>query len=168
MASLEEKYIEYQKDAPPEGALSFKEFENAMSTITKKEDVKEEVVDTSEELPETDQFSEEQFMVGDDSKGMFSMEPELGDAFEVMTGTTFEQDDNRNARLADLVPELKKENEALKIKLTNNLPDPEKEKEKKKKTKKKNNKKKKTKKKTKQKTTTTTIGCKKCNFDTTT
>ena len=134
MASLEEKYIEYQKDAPPEGALSFKDFENAMSTRTKKEDVKEEVkevnVDTAEELPATDQFSDEQFMVGDDSKGMFSMEPELGDAFEVMTGTTFEQDDNRNARLADLVPELKKENEALKIQLTNNLPDPEKEKEK--------------------------------------
>ena len=132
MASLEEKYIEYQKDAPPEGALSFKDFEKAMGTITKDEDVKEEVkevnVDTSEELPETDQFSDEQFMVGDDSKGMFSMEPELGDAFEVMTGTTFEQDDNRNARLADLVPELKKENEALKIQLTNNLPDPEKEK----------------------------------------
>ena len=132
MASLEEKYIEYQKDAPPEGALSFKDFEKAMGTITKDEDVKEEVkevnVDTSEELPETDQFSDEQFMVGDDSKGMFSMEPELGDAFEVMTGTTFQQDDNRNARLADLVPELKKENEALKIKLTNNLPDPEKEK----------------------------------------
>jgi len=130
MASLEEKYIEYQKDAPPEGALSFKEFENAMSTITKKEDVKEEVVDTSEELPATEEFSDEQFMVGDDSKEMFSMEPKLGDAFEVMTGTTFEQDDNRNARLADLVPELKKENEALKIQLTNNLPDPEKEKEK--------------------------------------
>ena len=132
MASLEEKYIEYQKDAPPEGALSFKDFEKAIGTTTKDEDVKEEVkevnVDTAEELPATDQFSDEQFMVGDDSKGMFSMEPELGDAFEVMTGTTFEQDDNRNARLADLVPELKKENEALKIQLTNNLPDPEKEK----------------------------------------
>ena len=132
MASLEEKYIEYQKDAPLEGALSFKDFEKAMGTITKDEDVKEEVkevnVDTAEELPATDEFSDEQFMVGDDSKGMFSTEPELGDAFEVMTGTTFEQDDNRNARLADLVPELKKENEALKIQLTNNLPDPEKEK----------------------------------------
>jgi len=126
MASLEEKYIEYQKDAPPEGALSFKDFEKAMGTITKDEDVKEVNVDTSEELPATDEFSDEQFMVGDDSKGMFNMEPEVGDAFEVMSGTTFEQDDNRNARLADLVPELKKENEALKIKLTDNLPKPDK------------------------------------------
>jgi len=129
MASLEEKYIEYQKEAPPEGALSFKDFEKAMGTITKNEDVKEVNVDTSEDdpkLPATDEFSDEQFMVGDDSKGMFSMEPELGDAFEVMSGTTFEQDENRNARLADLVPELKKENEALKIELTKNLPDPEK------------------------------------------
>ena len=46
MATLEEKYIEYQKDAPPEGALSFKDFEKAMGTITKKEDIKEEIVDT--------------------------------------------------------------------------------------------------------------------------
>ena len=129
MASLEEKYIEYQKEAPPEGALSFKDFEKAMATITKDEDVKEVNVDTSEDnskLPATDEFSDEQFMVGDDSKGMFNMEPEVGDAFEVMSGTTFEQDENRNARLADLVPELKKENEALKIKLTDNLPKPDK------------------------------------------
>ena len=126
MATLEEKYIEYQKDAPPEGALSFKDFEKAMSTITKNEDVKEEVVDTSEELPATDEFSDEQFMVGDDSEAMYDSDPQLGDAFEVMSGTTFEQDENRNARLAKLVPELKKENEALKIELTKNLPDPEK------------------------------------------
>ena len=91
-----------------------------MGTITKNENVEEKTVDTSEELPATDEFSDEQFMVGDDSKGMFSMEPEVGDAFEVMSGTTFEQDENRNERLADLVPELKKENEALKIELTKN------------------------------------------------
>tara|TARA_R110002012_G_scaffold205690_1_gene375480 strand:- start:710 stop:2164 length:1455 start_codon:yes stop_codon:yes gene_type:complete len=126
MATIEEKYKEYQKDAPLDGALSFKDFEKAMGTITKNENVEEKTVDTSEELPATDEFSDEQFMVGDDSKGMFSMEPEVGDAFEVMSGTTFEQDENRNKRLADLVPELKKENEALKIELTKNLPDPEK------------------------------------------
>ena len=126
MATLEEKYIEYQKDAPPEGALSFKDFEKAMGTITKKEDIKEEIVDTSEELPATDEFSDEQFMVGDNSAGMFNSDPQLGDAFEVMSGTTFEQDENRNERLAALVPDLKKENEALKIELTKNLPDPEK------------------------------------------
>ena len=58
MASLEEKYIEYQKDSPPEGALSFKDFEKAMGTITKNEDVKEVNVDTSEDdpkLPATDE-----------------------------------------------------------------------------------------------------------------
>ena len=92
----------------------------------KKRPKKEEVVETTEELPKTDEFSDEQYMVGDDSAGMFNVEPELGDAFEVMTGTTFEQDENRNERLAALVPELKKENEALKIELTKNLPDPEK------------------------------------------
>ncbi len=91
-------------------------------------DTSEEIVDTSEELPGTDEFSDEQFMVGDDSRGMFNFDPQLGDAFEVMSGTTYEQDENRNARLADLVPELKKENEALKIQLTKNLPDPEKQK----------------------------------------
>ena len=126
MATIEEKYIEYKKDAPLDGALSFKDFEKAMGTITKKEDIKEEIVDTSEELPATDEFSDEQFMVGDNSAGMFNSDPQLGDAFEVMSGTTFEQDENRNERLADLVPELKKENEALKIELTKNLPDPEK------------------------------------------
>jgi hypothetical protein len=126
MATIEEKYKEYQKDAPLDGALSFKDFEKAMGTITKKEDIKEEIVDTSEELPATDEFSDEQFMVGDNSAGMFNSDPQLGDAFEVMSGTTFEQDENRNERLAALVPDLKKENEALKIELTKNLPDPEK------------------------------------------
>tara|TARA_A100001011_G_scaffold166381_1_gene175104 strand:- start:7186 stop:8652 length:1467 start_codon:yes stop_codon:yes gene_type:complete len=130
MATLEEKYIEYQKDAPLDGALSFKDFEAVVTSNieagNKALNKKEEVVDTSEELPATDEFSDEQFMVGDNSAGMFNSDPQLGDAFEVMSGTTFEQDENRNERLADLVPDLKKENEALKIELTKNLPDPEK------------------------------------------
>ena len=33
MASLEEKYIEYKKDAPPEGALSFKDFEKSSNLV---------------------------------------------------------------------------------------------------------------------------------------
>jgi len=125
MASLEEKYIEYQKDAPINGALSFKEFENAMSTITKNEDVKEEIVDTSEELPETDEFAK---MTDAENSAFLGEEVELGDAFKTTSIDSYQVTDRANKRLADLVPELKKENEALKIQLTNNLPDPEKEK----------------------------------------
>ena len=75
------------------------------------------------------EFSEKEYMVGDNSETMFDSDPQLGDAFEVMSGTTFEQDENRNERLAALVPDLKKENEALKSELTKNLPDPEEKKE---------------------------------------
>ncbi len=79
--------------------------------------IEEEIIDTSKKLPETDEFSEEQFMVGDDSETMYDSQPELGDAFEVMSGTTFEQKDNRNERLAVKAVELAKENDRLKVEL---------------------------------------------------
>lgn len=82
-------------------------------------------------LPEEikDQFSEEKFMVGDNSETLYRSEDEkntLGGAFEVLEGDSYQQNVNRNERLAKLVPDLQKENEALKIELTKNLPDPEK------------------------------------------
>tara|TARA_R100001015_G_C4631948_1_gene194914 strand:- start:2312 stop:3661 length:1350 start_codon:yes stop_codon:yes gene_type:complete len=81
-------------------------------------------------LPEEikDQFSEEKFMVGDNSETLYRSEDEkntLGGAFEVLEGDSYQQNVNRNERLAKLVPDLQKENEALKIELTKNLPDPE-------------------------------------------
>jgi hypothetical protein len=76
--------------------------------------VEEEIIDTSKKLPETEEFSEEQFMVGDDSQTMFNSEPKLGEAFEIMSGDTFEQTENRNERL---VSDLKKENDKLKVEL---------------------------------------------------
>jgi fructose-specific component phosphotransferase system IIB-like protein len=35
-------------------------------------------------LPNEDQFSEEKFMVGDNSEKMYNPEPKLGEAFETM------------------------------------------------------------------------------------
>tara|TARA_R100000908_G_scaffold30880_1_gene13938 strand:- start:3530 stop:4831 length:1302 start_codon:yes stop_codon:yes gene_type:complete len=67
-------------------------------------------------------------MVGDNSETLYRSEDEkntLGGAFEVLEGDSYQQNVNRNERLAKLVPDLQKENEALKIELTKNLPDPE-------------------------------------------
>jgi hypothetical protein len=144
MATLEEKYELYKADAPPQGALTFEEFSNAITDSKiegekrlvedKTKDISDEKIEEvkktfeTEELPDDDEFSDAQYMVGDNSTAMFryNNDDELGGAFEVMTGTTFEQDDNRNKRLAELVPELKKENELLKIKLGDGLDRPDK------------------------------------------
>ena len=77
-----------------------------------------------------DQFSEENFMVGDNSETLYRSEDEantLGGAFEVFEGDSYTQNVNRNERLAKEAVKLKEENEALKIKLSDNLPNPEKE-----------------------------------------
>ena len=76
-----------------------------------------------------DQFSEENFMVGDNSETLYRSEDEantLGGAFEVFEGDSYTQNVNRNERLANEAAKLKEENEALKIKLSNNLPNPDK------------------------------------------
>ena len=54
-------------------------------------------------LPNEDQFSEEKFMVGDNSKTLYRSEDEennLGGAFEVLEGDSYTQNVNRNERLA--------------------------------------------------------------------
>ena len=68
-------------------------------------------------LPEKikeDQFSEENFMVGDNSETMYNSEPKLGEAFETMDPENYQVEDNRNERLAVKSVELAKENEILK------------------------------------------------------
>jgi hypothetical protein len=65
-------------------------------------------------LPNEDQFSEEKFMVGDNSERMYNSEPKLGEAFETMDPENYQVEDNRNERLAVKAVELAKENEQLK------------------------------------------------------
>ena len=68
-------------------------------------------------LPEKikeDQFSEENFMVGDNSETMYNSEPKLGEAFETMDPENYQVEDNRNERLAVKAVDLAKENEILK------------------------------------------------------
>ena len=65
-------------------------------------------------LPNEDQFSEEKFMVGDNSEKMYNSEPKLGEAFETMDPENYQVEDNRNERLAVKAVELAKENEQLK------------------------------------------------------
>jgi len=61
-----------------------------------------------------DEYSDENFMVGDNSKTMYNSEPKLGDAFKVMDPENYQVEDNRNERLAVKSVELAKENEILK------------------------------------------------------
>ena len=61
-----------------------------------------------------DEYSDENFMVGDNSKTMYNSEPKLGDAFKVMDPENYQVEDNRNERLAVKAVELAKENEILK------------------------------------------------------
>ena len=84
-------------------------------------------------LPNEDQFSEEKFMVGDNSETMYNPEPKLGEAFETMDSENYQVEDNRNERLAVKAVELAKENEILKnqnkkyeIQLGDGLPKPDK------------------------------------------
>ena len=84
-------------------------------------------------LPNEDQFSEEKFMVGDNSETMYNPEPKLGEAFETMDPENYQVEDNRNERLAVKAVELAKENEILKnqnkkyeIELGDGLPKPDK------------------------------------------
>jgi hypothetical protein len=84
-------------------------------------------------LPNEDQFSEEKFMVGDNSERMYNSEPKLGEAFETMDPENYQVEDNRNERLAVKAVELAKENEILKnqnkkyeIQLGDGLPKPDK------------------------------------------
>ena len=84
-------------------------------------------------LPNEDQFSEEKFMVGDNSEKMYNSEPKLGEAFETMDPENYQVEDNRNERLAVKAVELAKENEILKnqnkqyeIQLGDGLPKPDK------------------------------------------
>ena len=84
-------------------------------------------------LPNEDQFSEEKFMVGDNSEKMYNPEPKLGEAFETMDPENYQVEDNRNERLAVKAVELAKENEILKnqnkqyeIQLGDGLPKPDK------------------------------------------
>ena len=65
-------------------------------------------------LPNEDQFSEEKFMVGDNSETMYNPEPKLGEAFETMDPENYQVEDNRNERLAVKAVDLAKENEILK------------------------------------------------------
>lgn len=84
-------------------------------------------------LPNEDQFSEEKFMVGDNSERMYNSEPKLGEAFETMDPENYQVENNRNERLAVKAVELAKENEILKnqnkkyeIQLGDGLPKPDK------------------------------------------
>ena len=84
-------------------------------------------------LPNEDQFSEEKFMVGDNSERMYNSEPKLGEAFETMDSENYQVENNRNERLAVKAVELAKENEILKnqnkkyeIQLGDGLPKPDK------------------------------------------
>ena len=84
-------------------------------------------------LPNEDQFSEEKFMVGDNSERMYNSEPKLGEAFETMDPENYKVENNRNERLAVKAVELAKENEILKnqnkkyeIELGDGLPKPDK------------------------------------------
>ena len=84
-------------------------------------------------LPNEDQFSEEKFMVGDNSETMYNSEPKLGEAFETMDPENYQVEDNRNERLAVKAVELAKENQILKnqnkkyeIELGDGLPKPDK------------------------------------------
>jgi hypothetical protein len=75
-------------------------------------------------LPNEEQFSEENFMVGDNSDTLYRSEDEkntLGGAFEVLEGDSYQQNVNRNERLAGEAVNLKKENEKLKIDLSGAL-----------------------------------------------
>ena len=75
-------------------------------------------------LPNDDQFSEENFMVGDNSDTLYRSEDEkntLGGAFEVLEGDSYKQNVNRNERIAGEAVKLKKENEKLKIDLSGAL-----------------------------------------------
>lgn len=80
-----------------------------------------------------DEYSDENFMVGDNSETMYNSEPKLGDAFKVMDPENYQVEDNRNKRLALKSVELAKENEILKnqnkkyeIQLGDGLPKPDK------------------------------------------
>ena len=80
-----------------------------------------------------DEYSDENFMVGDNSETMYGSEPKLGDAFKVMDPENYQVEDNRNERLAVKAVELAKENEILKnqnkkyeIELGDGLPKPDK------------------------------------------
>ena len=71
-----------------------------------------------------DQFSEENFMVGDNSDTLYRSEDEkntVGGAFDVLEGDSYTQNVNRNERLAGEAVKLKKENEKLKIDLSGAL-----------------------------------------------
>ena len=61
-----------------------------------------------------DEYSDENFMVGDNSETMYNSEPKLGDAFKVMDPENYQVEDNRNERLAVKAVDLAKENEILK------------------------------------------------------
>ena len=61
-----------------------------------------------------DEYSDENFMVGDNSETMYNPEPKLGDAFKVMDPENYQVEDNRNERLAVKAVDLAKENEILK------------------------------------------------------
>ena len=80
-----------------------------------------------------DEYSDENFMVGDNSETMYNSEPKLGDAFKVMDPENYQVENNRNERLAVKAVELAKENEILKnqnkkyeIQLGDGLPKPDK------------------------------------------
>ena len=68
-----------------------------------------------------DEFSDENFMVGDESETMYNSDPEVGDAFKVMDPENYQVEDNRNKRLALKSVELAKQNDQLKFQLGNAL-----------------------------------------------
>ena len=55
-----------------------------------------------------DEYSDENFMVGDNSETMYNSEPKLGDAFKVMDPENYQVENNRNERLAVKAVELAK------------------------------------------------------------
>jgi len=61
-----------------------------------------------------DEYSDENFMVGDESETRYNSEPKLGDAFKVMDPEDYKVRENRNERLAVKAVDLAKENEILK------------------------------------------------------
>jgi len=72
-------------------------------------------------LPNEEQFSEENFMVGDKSKAAYVGDAKLGDASEALSLDSYQVEDAQNKRLAGEAVKLKKENEKLKIDLSGAL-----------------------------------------------
>ena len=73
-------------------------------------------------LPNEDQFSEENFMVGDKSKAAYlGGDAKLGDASEALSLDSYQVENAQNKRLADEAVNLQKENEKLKIDLSGAL-----------------------------------------------